>query len=207
LLATVQEFATDFCPPQEAVTGGTGLYCGEQDMFCFLIDPTGWAEIDGQAFAPGFFVWNSEVGRRSLGIQSFWFQKVCQNHLVWDAVRVVEFKRKHTANVRDGLNQIRLIIENLIKQRDARRDGFVQVIRNAMATKLGSDADEVAKALLGEGIPSNLAKDALEIAKQHGGFTIFALVDALTRLTHKVQFAGDRAAMDQKVGALISLAA
>ena len=38
LLATVQEFATDFCPPQEAVTGGTGLYCGEQDMFCFLIE-------------------------------------------------------------------------------------------------------------------------------------------------------------------------
>lgn len=35
LLATVQEFATDFQPPQKAVTGGTGLYLGEQDMFCF----------------------------------------------------------------------------------------------------------------------------------------------------------------------------
>jgi type I restriction-modification system DNA methylase subunit len=34
-------------------------------MFCFLIDPKGWIEIDGEAFAPGFFVWNSEVGRRA----------------------------------------------------------------------------------------------------------------------------------------------
>ena len=72
----LQEFTPDFQAPQEAVTRGTGLYCGEQDTFCFLIDPTGWVEIDGEAFAPGFFVWNSEVGRRSLGIQSFWYQKI-----------------------------------------------------------------------------------------------------------------------------------
>jgi hypothetical protein len=57
-------------------------------MFCFLIDPTGWTEIEGEAFAPGFFLWNSEVGRRSLGIQTFWFQAVCRNHIVWDAIQV-----------------------------------------------------------------------------------------------------------------------
>ena len=58
----VREFATGFVPPQKAgddcgeSDGGTGSYCGEQDKFCFLIDPTGWAEISGEAFAPGFFV-------------------------------------------------------------------------------------------------------------------------------------------------------
>jgi hypothetical protein len=101
----VREFATDFQPPQKGGAvddGGTGLYCGEQDMFVFLIDPTGWAEIDGEAFAPGFFLWNSEVGRRSVGVQTFWFQAVCQNHIVWDAVEVVEFSRKHTANVHES---------------------------------------------------------------------------------------------------------
>ncbi|MDP1797532.1 MAG: hypothetical protein Q8K78_08630 [Planctomycetaceae bacterium] len=86
LVATVREFATDFQPPQNAFNGATGLYAGEQDMFLFLIDPAGWIEIQGEAFAPGFFAWNSEVGRRSLGLSTFWFQKICQNHLVWDAV-------------------------------------------------------------------------------------------------------------------------
>ncbi|MFM9966126.1 MAG: hypothetical protein ACKV2Q_33510, partial [Planctomycetaceae bacterium] len=90
LIEMIRDVATDFTPPQIAVNGGTGLYCGEQDMFCFLIDPTGWIDIDGESFAPGFFVWNSEVGRRSLGMQSFWFQRVCQNHIVWDATQVVE---------------------------------------------------------------------------------------------------------------------
>ena len=47
LLTMVREFATDFVPPQKAADGsgendgGTGLYCGEQDMCCFLIDPRG----------------------------------------------------------------------------------------------------------------------------------------------------------------------
>ncbi len=48
-------------------------------------------------------MWNSEVGKRSVGIQSCWFQAVCANHIVWDAVEVVDFIRKHTASVGDDL--------------------------------------------------------------------------------------------------------
>jgi hypothetical protein len=206
LLETVRDVAVEFQPPQTAYNGGTGLYCGEQDMFCFLIDPTGWIEIDGEAFAPGFFVWNSEVGRRSLGMQSFWFQRICQNHIVWDAVEVVEFSRKHTANVRDGLLEIRRHIEALIAKRDARRDKFAEVLQKAMQTRLGSNSEEVGKELTKHGIPQHYIKDALEIARAQGGFTIFALVDALTRLTQRVTFAADRAEADFKVAQLLSLA-
>jgi len=158
LLETIRDVAPDFQPPQTAFNGATGLYCGEQDMFCFLIDPTGWVEIDGEAFAPGFFVWNSEVGRRSLGLQTFWFQRVCQNHIVWDAVEVIDFSRKHTANVRDGLLEIRRHIETLVKKRNARRDTFASVLEKAMHTRLGSDADEVMKALAKQAIPQGFIK-------------------------------------------------
>jgi hypothetical protein len=58
LVAMVIEFATDFTPPQKGFNGATGLYAGEQDLFCFMIDPTGWVELGDQAFAPGFFVWS-----------------------------------------------------------------------------------------------------------------------------------------------------
>ena len=59
----LRDAAVDFEPPQKAFNGATGLYAGEQDLFCFLIDPLGWTEIEGEAFAPGFFVWNSR-GRK-----------------------------------------------------------------------------------------------------------------------------------------------
>lgn len=206
LVAILQEFAVDFQPPQKGLNGATGLYCGEQDMFCFLIDPAGWTEIDGQAFAPGFFLWNSEVGRRSLGIETFWFQAVCQNHIVWDAVEVTDFTRKHTANVHESLDEIRRIIEGLVAKRDARRDGFASVVTKAMEQRLGNDVDETMKELLRNGIPRSLAKKALEIAEQKGRFTIFALVDALTRITGEIAIAGDRTEADAKASALLALA-
>lgn len=211
LLAIVQEFATDFHPPQKSgargAEGGTGLYCGEQDMFCFLIDPTGWAEIDDEAFAPGFFLWNSEVGKRTVGIQTFWFQAVCANHIVWDAVEVVEFSRKHTANVRESLNQIRGIIEGLVAKRDQRRDGFAAVVRKAMETRLGADNDAALKVLSQRGITRTLAKEAVESAQSQGRLTIFSVVDALTRIAGRVENAGDRTEIDQKASALLALAA
>ena len=203
----VQEFASDFTPPQTAMDDlSTGLYCGEQDMFAFLIDPTGWAEINGEAFAPGFFVWNSEVGKRSLGCQTFWFQKVCQNHIVWDATEVTEFSRKHTAGVRDGLTEIRSMIESLVRYRDERRDTFSRVMQRAMNERLGHDADQAGKILSAHNIPRTLVKKALEIARRQGGFTIFSLVDALTQLSQQVTYAGDRTELDTKIGKLMSLA-
>ena len=207
LLDVVREAAPDFTPPQTACDGiSSGLYCGEQDLFAFLIDPLGWVDIGGESFAPGFFVWNSEVGRRSLGIQTFWFQRICQNHIVWDATQVIEFSRKHTANVRDGLGEIRRHIAELVQARDARRDSFAVVLRKAISTRLGTDAEEAAKPLISAGIPRTLIQEALELAQQQGGFTIFAVVDALTRLSQQVVHAGDRAALDSKIGALLALA-
>ena len=81
VLEVVRQYATDFEPPPKGFNGATGLYAGEQDMFCFLIDPAGWTEIGGEPYAPGFFVWNSEVGCRSVGVETFWFQAICQNHV------------------------------------------------------------------------------------------------------------------------------
>jgi hypothetical protein len=139
-------------------------------------------------------------------MQTFWFQRICQNHLVWDAVDVFEFSRKHTANVRDGLQEIRQYIEALVAKRDARRDQFADVLKKAMVTRLGSSAEEVAKELAKLSIPQHFIRDAMEIARSQGGFTIFALVDALTRLTQRTKFAADRAEVDYKVGHLLTYA-
>jgi hypothetical protein len=207
LLDLIRECAPDFHPPQKAGTGGTGLYCGEQDMFCFLIDPCGWAEIDGQAFAPGFFIWNSEVGRRTVGIETFWYQSICANHVVWDAVETVEFARKHTTNVRESLGEIRRILCSLIAKRDERRDGFVQVVSRAMRERLADDTDSGITELLKYGIPRSIAKKAMEIARQHGRFTVFAVVDALTRMAVELTNAGDRILLDRQAGKLLSMAA
>ncbi|MBW3596581.1 MAG: DUF932 domain-containing protein [Planctomycetes bacterium] len=205
LLQVVQEFAVDFQPPQQASTGGAGLYCGEQDLFVFLVDPTGWAEIEGETFAPGFFLWNSEVGKRSVGVSTFWFQKVCANHIVWDSVEVQEFSRKHTANVHEALAGVRRTIEQLVERRDQRRDSFVRVVEMAMQTKLPAEVEEAQKLLARHGVTRSLANQALETARRQGALTIFAVVDALTRLAREMPNAGERLEADHKAASLLDL--
>lgn len=208
VVSMLQEFATDFGPPPVGLNGMTGLYAGEQDMFCFLIDPTGWVEVGGEAFAPGLFCWNSEVGKRSVGVSTFWFQAVCRNHIVWDAVEVVELTRKHTGKVGEALSDIRKVVLALVEKRDARRDGFAGVIKQAMEAKLGDSSDEALEVLSRQGVAKALAKRAVELAREtQGRFTVFSLVDALTRMAGGIENAGDRLAADHEAAGLLKLVA
>ena len=75
------------------------------------------------------------------------------------------------------------------------------------AFTLGADADEVLGVLANEGIGKALAKRALELAQAQGRFTIFAVVDALTRLAGECRNAGDRLQADQQAARLLQLAA
>jgi len=207
LVRLLMEYATDFIPPQKGFNGATGIYCGEQDMFCFLIDPSCWVEIAGEAFAPGFFVWNSEVGRRSIGIATFWFQSVCSNHIVWDATDITEYTRRHTGMVDTAFTEIRGIIESLVAKRDTRKDAFAAVIANAMQMRYGDDAQDVAKQLVNAGFVRSLETRAASIAEKKGRFSIWSIVDALTQATREHAFAGSRNDADAKAAMLLTLAA
>jgi hypothetical protein len=207
LVRLLMEYATDFTPPQKGFNGATGLYAGEQDMFCFLIDPTCWVEIAGAAFAPGFFVWNSEVGRRSIGITSFWFQGVCANHIVWDCVEVAEYTRRHTGAADTAFTEIRRIIETLVAKRDARKDAFAVTIAEAMKTRYGHDAHDVTAQLEDAGFAKALAAQAAAIAEKKGRFSVWAIVDALTQVNREQTFAGSRSEADTKAAKLLALAA
>ncbi len=88
-----------------------------------------------------------------------------------------------------------------------RRDGFTKVMAKAFKLQLGDNADDVAKVLAKQGIPRDLGKRALELAEQAGQFTLFTLVDALTRIAGEYKFVGDRVEIDQKASGLLALAA
>jgi len=206
VLEAVREAAPDFTPPPTGMGGATGLYAGEQDMFAFGIDPNAWVEIGGENFAPGFFVWNSEVGRRSVGVQTFWYQEICQNHIVWDAIEVVELKRRHIGNVQDALDDVRETIAQLVKKRDERCDSFASGIKLAMETPFGTDAEEVRNVLSKHGVSSRLGEQVVQLAEQQASFSVFGIVDALTRIAGRYENAGDRLLVDQKAASLLSLA-
>jgi hypothetical protein len=208
LLELVVDEAFDFNPPPNGFGGTAGMYAGEQDMFAFFIDEQAWVEIGDEQFAPGFFVWNSEVGRRTVGIQTFWFQRVCANHIVWDANERVFYCQKHTANVHRALNDIRSILKRLVQSSDARKDAFYKAMTAATNKTLGSDAEDVAHALARFDLGSNMIQESIkDMATSSKGFTLFNAVDVLTRISGRIAKPGDRNDLDCKIGKLLAFAA
>jgi hypothetical protein len=103
------------------------------------------------------------------------------------------------------LSDVRRTLESLVQRRDERCDGFVQLMQMATHEKLGADADEVAKVLNKQCINRQLAKQALGLAREQGAFTVFALIDALTRLAQESKNAGDQLDADQQAARLFDL--
>ena len=55
------------------------------------------------------------------------------------------------------------------------------------------------------GIGRKMADEAVEMAGAQGELTVFAMVDALTRLSKRNVNAGDRTEVDQQAGRLLTL--
>ena len=74
-----------------------------------------------------------------------------------------------------------------------------------MVERLGSDADGVSRILSGKKFPRHLIDEAIRMS-QRKGFTIFSMVDALTKLSQTMSFAAERTKLDFKISQLLSLA-
>jgi len=111
------------------------------------------------------------------------------------------------ANVHEAISNIQQMLARFVQTRDQRRDTFAKVIRKAMSPTLGSKTEEVIEVLHKHGIQKAVADQALKLAAQRGKFTIFAFVDALTRLAGQQPNAGDRTEADARASTLLALAA
>lgn len=79
-------------------TVGSGLYASDRDVFMFMID--GGSLLDAGPRAKlnrGFIMSNSEVGARVWRLKTFLHNRVCGNHIIWDAQDVKEITIRHTS--------------------------------------------------------------------------------------------------------------
>lgn len=205
VLTVLREFESVWQPPP-AEDLSCGLFHGEQDLFCFLIEPDGWIEFDGSAFAPGVVVSNSEVGRRPLRIQAFWYQAVEHNHLLFDPVFSRPFVRRHVGQVRAGLDQMRRVLEAFQRRRGERREAFARLLRKANRLRLGQRTDEACWLIREARIPARQACAAVEMALQQGRLTLLAIAKALSRLSQSQTFIANRTTLDLRAAKLLALA-
>lgn len=128
----------------EVSKANTTIYASDRDMFVFLADEKNRIEVPGRrngqagSLARGFFVWNSEVGSKTLGIATFLFDYVCSNRIVWGAQGYEEHKIMHFASADDRWREeVMPAIEAYAAKSN---DGIAKAIEDARKSRIEGDA-------------------------------------------------------------------
>lgn len=130
----------------DVTKANTTLYASDRDFFVFLADEVNRIEMPnrrgGQTgqLARGFFIWNSEVGSRTLGIATFLFDYVCGNRIVWGAEAVNEVRIRHSASAPERwIEEVLPAIETYSR---SSLTGITKALEVSRETRLGDKLDD-----------------------------------------------------------------
>lgn len=195
----------------------TTLYAGDRDMFVFLADETNRIEVPGRrdgkagALARGFFVWNSEVGARTFGISTFWFDYVCQNRIVWGAENQQSITIRHTASAPDKwLEQLQPALQAYAEASTAGVSDLVAAARaKRIMTVEGGDNSSAVMAFLAKRFSGAQARAVMDTHMLEEGRPIETLWDAATGITafaKGIPFQAERVEMEREGGRVLAMA-
>ncbi len=199
----------EFGKQVDITLANTTLYAGDRDMFVFLADEENRIEIpnrrDGQSggLARGFFVWNSEVGSKSLGLAFFLFDFVCMNRMVWGVEQFQEHRIRHSVSAPD--RWLEEIAPVLVEYANASAEPVRDRIIAAQAAKL-TRVDE----FLAKRFSARQATTFMEVHQREEGRPIETMWDAVTAITahaKTIEHQDLRVELERKGGALLDLVA
>lgn len=200
-------------PAPAAFDGSRGLYLGDRDMFAFLVDNERriFEKDPNGGLSRGFFVWNSEVGAKTIGLMSFFYNYVCGNHIVWGASQVKEIKARHVGDL-DGIMSD--VAFELRRYRDSAGTETEAQIEQALTFQIAATKTEVLDAIFALRDPAltrkaiALAYDKAEAHRDWYGSprTAWGMVNGLTEVARDLVNADDRVALEGAAGKVMELA-
>jgi hypothetical protein len=188
----------------------TTLFAGDRDMFVFLADEQNRIEIPNRrngrsgSLARGFFMWNSEVGDKSIGLGTFLFDYTCCNRIVWGAQEYTEIRISHTKSAPDKyIEKMMPVIEAYA---NATASSTAEAIERARQKRLDDKLDE----FLASRFSKTMATSLKAIHDAEEGRPIETVWDAATAITayaRSIPHQDRRVEMEREAGKLLKLAA
>jgi hypothetical protein len=188
----------------------TTLYASDRDMFVFLADEENRIELPNRragrfgSFARGFFVWNSEVGKTTLGAGFFLFDYVCCNRIIWGADQYTEVRIRHTKGAPDRwLEEVTPVLREYSQ---ASAKPVVQAIEDARNKRI----DDELSTFLAKRFGKQMAPAIAAIHESEEGRPIETLWDvtvAATAHARSVKNTDKRLEIERAAGELLKLAA
>lgn len=193
-----------------AVTkANTTLYGSDRDMFIFLADEERRVELPNRrpgqrgSLARGFFLGNSEVGKSTLMLSTFYFDYVCCNRFVWGAEGLQEIKLRHTASAPD--RWLEEIEPALLSYSQSSMAGIETAVANARAKRL-DDVDAFLRDRFGARMIAGL-QAVHQLEEQRPIETLWDAATAVTAYAKSVPHQDKRIDLETQAGKLLDLVA
>lgn len=191
----------------------TTLYASDRDVFMFLVDDTHPIEIgklpngDPDLVFRGFYVWNSEVGSKSLGISTFLLRGVCQNRCLWGVQDKQSITIRHSKNAPH-----RFAAEaspGLIEYSNGSTHGILAGINSAKSAVVARTDDDRLEFLGKRGFSAKQAQkviDAVINEEQKKPESVWDFVQGITAVARNIKHTDDRLDLERQAGNLMALA-
>lgn len=191
----------------------TTLYASDRDMFIFLADEHNKVEVpnrrNGESgfLSRGFFMWNSEVGSKTMGIATFLYDDMCCNHIVWGAAEYKEVRIRHSSGAPDRfLSEIQ---PALITYANSSTESITSAVEAARAAKIGAVADDVNDWLakrFGKGRAASM-QTAHKLEEGRPIETLWDASVAATAVARSIEHMDSRVELERLGGDMLTLAA
>ena len=188
----------------------TTLYASDRDVFMFLVDDTHPIEIgklqDGNPdyVFRGFYVWNSEVGSKTLGISTFLFRAVCQNRNIWGAQDISEVTIRHSKNA--PARFAHEVAPALLEYSNASDKNIIVGIQNAKNTIVARSNEDRLKFLGTQGFSLKQADKIIQRVVNEEGHdprSIWDFVQGISAVARDIGHTDDRITLEKQAGNLL----
>jgi len=192
----------------------TTLYASDRDVFMFLVDDTHPIEIgklpngDPDYVFRGFYVWNSEVGSKTLGISTFLFRAVCQNRNIWGAQDISEITIRHSKNAPQRFAAE--VEPALLEYSNASDKGIIIGIQNAKSAIVARSDDDRLQFLGKQGFSAKQAQRIIDRVVTEEGtkpVSVWDFVQGITAIARDIGHTDDRITLERQAGNLLKKAA
>lgn len=200
----------EFGEAVDVTKANTTIYASDRDMFVFLADEKNRIEIPGRrpgltgSMARGFFVWNSEVGSKTLGIATFLFDYVCCNRIVWGAEGYQEITLRHTISAPDRFaEEVAPAIQNYAQKSSA---SITTAIEAARAARIDADkVDDFLRTRFTKG-----QAEAIKLAhfadEDRPIESLWDVTVGATAYARNIKYQDDRVEIEREAGKIMALA-
>lgn len=197
-------------PNVDITKENTTLYASDRDVFLFLVDDLNPIEVgklpggDPDLMFRGFYVWNSEVGKRTFGVATMYLRGVCQNRLLWGVEEFSETTFKHTSGAPEKfMSQAAPALEAFT---DNATTKLVSGVKAAKAAKVGVTDEDRIEFLARLGFSEKQAKVLIDRGTSEEGHppeTIWDFSQAITAQARGEPLQEKRLALEKVAGTML----